>query len=341
MALFLIIFIGSQVPTLPTLITMAADHASSKTTQWKYPVHITSTAVIGDSQIKYVHQNFDPHRRDAPAFICQSGAGIRDLWSLMDFVPRTVTTLVLHIGTNDLSCVGADTAFGKYREFLRFLFSERPEIRTVHATLVLPRMVNRRRGRPNWPAVRRFNAEAYRFNGLLRQHCRRTRSLYFVDHEFEHLPPGRVLAADGLHPSFGGVALIAGRLQHVLLRGRKWSPLNWCDHAATGTDITGAGDQTTGPLASEPQSDRGAGPTPEGQQESQITYSRGETSRTPTTGHHTVAMTPTNSESATTVFPVPMTPVRPPRRGNSTAKRPIERSYELRSSSAAVADAQV
>ncbi|KAK8761264.1 hypothetical protein V5799_027464 [Amblyomma americanum] len=39
---------------------------------------------------------------------------------------------------------------------------------------------------------------------MLRKHCQRTRGVFYVDHGLEWLPPARVMAADGLHPSFEG-----------------------------------------------------------------------------------------------------------------------------------------
>ncbi|KAL1446371.1 hypothetical protein MTO96_047376 [Rhipicephalus appendiculatus] len=110
----------------------------------------------------------------------------------------------------------------------------RPEITKIMATLVLPRAPDRRRACLNRPFVVRFNREAGRFNHLLRAHCRRSRALFFIDHALEWLPPGRVLAADGVHPSFEGVALIAGHLRSLLLRNTVRSPSTWLDHAPLG-----------------------------------------------------------------------------------------------------------
>ncbi|KAL1473471.1 hypothetical protein MTO96_038644 [Rhipicephalus appendiculatus] len=100
----------------------------------------------------------------------------------------------------------------------------RPEITKIMATLVLPRAPDRRRACLNRPFVVRFNREAGCFNHLLRAHCRRSRTLFFIDHALEWLPPGRVLAADGVHPSFEGIALIAGHLRSLLLRNTVRSP---------------------------------------------------------------------------------------------------------------------
>lgn len=199
---------------------MGADKSASRDISRKYPHHVTSTAVVGDSQMRYVHNHFDPARGDAPAFIARGGAHISDVENLMDFVPRTVTTLVLHVGTCDVASAGADKAIQRFRDLLEFIAMERAEICTVHATLVLPRSLNRRRKVPDWRSVNHFNREASRFNALLRQLSRRTRGLHFIDHGLEYLPARRVLAADGIHPSFEGVALIAGHLHQTILRRR-------------------------------------------------------------------------------------------------------------------------
>ncbi|KAG0420272.1 hypothetical protein HPB47_003587 [Ixodes persulcatus] len=210
---------------------MAADHASRRM-QWKYPEFYYHNAVIGDSQIKYLHQHFDPHRKDAPASISQTGTLISDIGGLMDFLPRTVTTLVLHVGVNDLTTIGVAAAFNRYRDLLHKISRERREITSVFATLALPRYLNRRHGERGLDAVRRDNQEAWRFNERLRGHCRRVAGMFYIDHAFHHLPPTRVLAGDGLHPSFCGVALLAGNLHRVLPRGGRRDHPGWLDHVA-------------------------------------------------------------------------------------------------------------
>ncbi|KAH6919429.1 hypothetical protein HPB50_029583 [Hyalomma asiaticum] len=77
----------------------------------------------------------------------------------------------------------------------------------------------------------RCNKEAGRFNNLLRRHCFWKGKVFFLDHGLQWLPPGRFLAADGIHPSFEGVALIASHLRSVLLRNAAKSVSGWLDHA--------------------------------------------------------------------------------------------------------------
>ncbi|KAH6930706.1 hypothetical protein HPB50_017398 [Hyalomma asiaticum] len=188
---------------------------TSKRTTWKYPKSAVSTVVLGDSQTKYLFQYFDPLLQSTPAFVTLSGALISDVPSLVDLVPSSATTLILHVGSNDLTRRSALATFQRYRKLLDFIHEELPEIRCVYATLVLPRTTNRRRRNDNRAFVRRFKREASRFNSLLRSFCGRSRNLSCLDHMFEWLPPGRVLAADGVHLSFEGVALMASHIRQL------------------------------------------------------------------------------------------------------------------------------
>ncbi|KAG0414434.1 hypothetical protein HPB47_008378 [Ixodes persulcatus] len=149
---------------------MATDH-SSRFIQWKYPKYVPTAAVVGGSQVKYIHEHFDPRRKDAPAFIGQSGSRILDVSDLLDWLPPTVTTLALHVGGNNLTTTGAECAFYRYRDILHHLSRERPEITTVYVTRVLPRYLNRRRRERTLENVFRFNQEVRQFNERLRQLC--------------------------------------------------------------------------------------------------------------------------------------------------------------------------
>ncbi|KAH6932882.1 hypothetical protein HPB50_010490 [Hyalomma asiaticum] len=194
---------------------MEIRQTTSKRTTWKYPKSAVSTVVLGDSQTKYLFQYFDPLLQSTPAFVTLSGALISDVPSLVDFVPSSATTLILHVGSNDLARRSALATFQRYRKLLDFIHEELPKIRCVYATLVLPRTTNRRRRNDNRAFVHRFNREASRFNSLLRSFCGRSRNLSCLDHMFEWLPPGRVLAADGVHLSFEGVALMASHTRQL------------------------------------------------------------------------------------------------------------------------------
>ncbi|KAH6938564.1 hypothetical protein HPB50_010577 [Hyalomma asiaticum] len=183
------------------------------------PLAVTYTGTINsiplDARTKSLFQYFDQLLQSTPAFVTLSGALISDVPSLVDFVPSSATTLVLHVGSNDLARRSALATFQRYRELLDFIHEELPEIRCIYATLVLPRTTNRRRRSDNRAFVHGFNREASRFNSLARSFCGRSRNLSCLDHIFEWLPPGRVLAADGVHLSYEGVALMASHIRQL------------------------------------------------------------------------------------------------------------------------------
>ncbi|KAH8029663.1 hypothetical protein HPB51_002220 [Rhipicephalus microplus] len=210
---------------------MAAARAFRKQLTWRFPIHGASTAIVGDSQLKYLHQHFDPASPHSPAFICQPGACIGDIGELLDFVPKGTSNLILHIGTNDLANTDAPTAFNRYVALLDRIRHERPDIPMVFATLVLPRAPNQRLRRHNWRAVRRFNFEAREFNLRLLSLCHEREGIFYVNHRIDALPPWTVLAADGLHPSFAGVSLLAWNIYNLLLDLRRPYINNWLEHA--------------------------------------------------------------------------------------------------------------
>ncbi|KAH7957387.1 hypothetical protein HPB52_018406 [Rhipicephalus sanguineus] len=114
---------------------MAAAHALRKQLTWKFPLSVPSSAIIGDSQLKYVHNHFDPASTHSPAFICQPGAYIDDIGNLLDFVPKGISNLILHVGTNDIAGTDARTALDRYAALLERIRSDRPDITMVFATL--------------------------------------------------------------------------------------------------------------------------------------------------------------------------------------------------------------
>lgn len=138
------------------------------------------------------------------------------LANLLDFVPCTATTLVLHVGTNDLASNTSHNAFDSLRSLIDDISKELPQIKRVYVSLVLPRSTNRRRQNFNHSFVRKFNLKAQQFNALLRDFCRHSWLVYFIDHGFYGLPSNRVLAADGLHLSFEGTAILASHLRQLL-----------------------------------------------------------------------------------------------------------------------------
>ncbi|KAH9379417.1 hypothetical protein HPB48_014382 [Haemaphysalis longicornis] len=210
---------------------MASDPVTTKIISWKFPRTLTSSVVIGDSQVRHIHNHFVASRHRTPAFVSQRGATIQDIPALMDFMPRTTTTIVHHVGTNDIAKTPARVTFQMYEELLASIWHDHPQIRIIYATLILPRCPNRRRQRGNWRAVHRFNSEACLFNDHLRRHCLRTRNLFYLDHGLEWLPLARVFAADDIHPNFRGVAIMASHLHRALLRNFARSQSTWLQHA--------------------------------------------------------------------------------------------------------------
>ncbi|KAG0424343.1 hypothetical protein HPB47_028422 [Ixodes persulcatus] len=133
-------------------------------------------------------------------------------------ITRVCRALVFHVGTNDLADHGAAGTLERYGEPINAALSRCPYVERSYVTLVLPRFVNRRRGvRNNCAFVTRFNWEAKEFNDAVKERFRRSQRVFYLDHGLLSLPPARVLAADGLHQSFEGVALISQHLSEWCL----------------------------------------------------------------------------------------------------------------------------
>ncbi|CAN7975346.1 unnamed protein product, partial [Ixodes persulcatus] len=107
----------------------------------------------------------------------------------------------------------------RYRSLVDRTLRERPEVRRIFVSLVLPRHTNRRGGSPNQRFIFSFNRQARLFNERVKNLCKRSRTVSYVNHGFTELPPRRFLAADGVHPNFLGVALKAEHLRKILPRG--------------------------------------------------------------------------------------------------------------------------
>lgn len=133
-------------------------------------------------------------------------------------MPPLTETLILHVGSNDIPKCSGNVAFARYREMLDIVTKRRPAIRRVYASLVLPRSCNRRQGSRNEAFVQRCSKSAKFFNQLLRNFGQRSKLVYHIDHGFEWLPPSRVLASDGLHPSFEGFALLACHFRQLCFK---------------------------------------------------------------------------------------------------------------------------
>ncbi|KAH6925423.1 hypothetical protein HPB50_005044 [Hyalomma asiaticum] len=134
-----------------------------------------------------------------------------------------------------MASLKATEAFHQHRILFEQVAVVLPQVTRIYATLVLPRSVNRRRWGRNHTFMRCCDSEACHFNQPLRGFCRRSSNVFFVDHGFEWLPPFRVLAADGLHPSFEGVALIAARIRQLCIKRTKVASSSWRDFASSET----------------------------------------------------------------------------------------------------------
>ncbi|KAH9365585.1 hypothetical protein HPB48_002036 [Haemaphysalis longicornis] len=163
-----------------------------------------------------------------PAFVSQSGALIKDMANLLDFVPSTATTLVIHAGTNDLAFGTPRAAFDSLRRLFDVISKEHPTIKRLYFSLVLPRSTNRRRHSYNQSFIRNFNLKAHQFNTLVRDYCRHSWLVYFLDHGFYDFPANRVLAADGFHLSFEGTAVLACHLRQLFIPRLSDTASSWC-----------------------------------------------------------------------------------------------------------------
>ncbi|KAH9367204.1 hypothetical protein HPB48_003226 [Haemaphysalis longicornis] len=171
------------------------------------------------THLVFIHRRLSRYREPASAT-----AG-----NLLDFVPRGVTELILHVGTNDVASTNGQGAKERYSNLLDHIAKERPDIQATFVTLLLPRSPNRRRNPHDWRAAARFNREADAFNCLLVELCENRENVFFLFHCLHHFPPKMVLAADGLHPSFGGVSVMAWDLCTFLLELRRPMFADWQD----------------------------------------------------------------------------------------------------------------
>ncbi|KAG0445188.1 hypothetical protein HPB47_018726 [Ixodes persulcatus] len=101
---------------------------------------VIKTTIIGDSQAKYLYQQFNAYSTKAPAFITySSGRRFLDMMQLLEYMSETVHPLLLHIGTNKHAKDGAQASLEHLHELLRCIRSARPEIRHMYVGIVLNR----------------------------------------------------------------------------------------------------------------------------------------------------------------------------------------------------------
>ncbi|KAH8029213.1 hypothetical protein HPB51_023778 [Rhipicephalus microplus] len=81
---------------------------------------------------KYLHQHFDPVVPGTPAFVSLCGALIDDVHNLLDFIPDTAQTVIIHVGTNDLASSSGRFAFKKYCSLLEAVIAQHPNVRRIY-----------------------------------------------------------------------------------------------------------------------------------------------------------------------------------------------------------------
>ncbi|KAH8034622.1 hypothetical protein HPB51_026149 [Rhipicephalus microplus] len=84
------------------------------------------------NQTKYLHQHFDPVVPGTPAFVSLCGALIDDVHNLLDFIPDTAQTVIIHVGTNDLASSSGRFAFKKYCSLLEAVIAQHPNVRRIY-----------------------------------------------------------------------------------------------------------------------------------------------------------------------------------------------------------------
>ncbi|KAH9384515.1 hypothetical protein HPB48_026523 [Haemaphysalis longicornis] len=229
---------------------MAASKPATERLSRRFPKFKIKTAIVGDSLIRHVFNHFDPSNTSAPGFVSYGGAMFEDVLATLEYLPTGVETLVLHVGTVDIARRGSAAAVAELKRTVERIRQRRPEMKTILLSLPLPRAPNRRRGGANRNFVRWFNAEAQRYAREVRQLCRGGvlgPRIFYIDHGFLTLPPWRFLAADGLHASFEGVAVLA---QHFKERLRYHRP-RWAS-APRLTEETDTHDQASPPAGLPP-----------------------------------------------------------------------------------------
>ncbi|KAH6920691.1 hypothetical protein HPB50_028321 [Hyalomma asiaticum] len=184
---------------------MAAIYSTTERLSLRFPRIPINCATIGESTIKYVHDCFNPAEPGTPVFVSYRGATFGDILGLLRNLPPSLPRLGLHVGTVDIANNGPTM--------------------DIHLSLPLPRAPNRRRRGANKRFVQWFNREGSLFVDQVRRLCHRKElghGVRYLDHAFHELPPWRVLAADGLHPSFEGVAMLALHYRRLLSSANRW-----------------------------------------------------------------------------------------------------------------------
>lgn len=68
----------------------------------RYFKHLPASAVIDNSQTRYLFQHVNAYAIFSPEFITILGATTFDIKKELSNIPRSVTTLIFHVGTSEL-----------------------------------------------------------------------------------------------------------------------------------------------------------------------------------------------------------------------------------------------
>ncbi|KAG0443644.1 hypothetical protein HPB47_014684 [Ixodes persulcatus] len=166
--------------------------------------------------MKYLHTRFDRSCRQFPTMsVSVSGGYIPDFHQEADLLPPSVRIVILHVATNDLASQDPQPVRQHYVDLLHHI-QTRPGIQLVVCSHVLPRIISRNLHFPNRHFTDAFNHQAGIFNRQLTDICMSTPGQCFYTHNLQACGRPRVLAADGLHPSFAGVHIMSRNLRALI-----------------------------------------------------------------------------------------------------------------------------
>jgi hypothetical protein len=173
-----------------------------------------TTALIGDSFLKFIPDYFDPDHELSPVIISVPGARFEDLLDEIPFIPDTVRTVTIVAGTNDLRsprCDPANVVFA-LRRFLRALQCSLPTLTHIRIHMVPPRIKNRHANSyDNSVFCKHFNERALQYNKQLEN--LHVLGVYVCNHGLGDDDLRDVLQLDGVHPSRIGLRALTNNIK--------------------------------------------------------------------------------------------------------------------------------
>ncbi|KAH9378951.1 hypothetical protein HPB48_012068 [Haemaphysalis longicornis] len=124
---------------------MAAGTHTTERLPLRFTKPSNTSAVVGDSVIKYVLQHFCPSDLAAPAFISHGDALYEDVSAMLEYLPQGVEKLIMHVGTTDIARSGFSASLAALLRMLDRMHLMRPYVRGIFVSLTLQRGPNRRR----------------------------------------------------------------------------------------------------------------------------------------------------------------------------------------------------